>query len=110
VESYTLHDEYTAGVTIFEFDGKWWIFFMDDDLGGHGQETRLFCADSFLGANWTEHPSSPVRTQISNTSYKDERPTVVKPGVFREEHDCRDQRPNGTCLPRSLDSRHSVSP
>jgi hypothetical protein len=43
--------------TIFQFDGKWWIFTETDPVGDG--TLRLYYSDSIHGP-WEEHPDSPV--------------------------------------------------
>lgn len=47
-----------ADPTVFQFDGRWWLF-ATDSAERADDTLRLFHADALLGP-WVEHPSSPV--------------------------------------------------
>ena len=44
--------------TVFEWDGRWYCIFEDFDYC-----LRLYCSETLVGGNWTEHPSSPVEDE-----------------------------------------------
>jgi hypothetical protein len=54
----TILDGVFADPTIFEFEGRWWLFVTDSSERAD-DTLRLFHADALLGP-WAEHPSSPV--------------------------------------------------
>lgn len=45
--------------SIFQFEGRWWLFTTSNDDKNEDNNLRLFFADDLMGP-WIEHPSSPV--------------------------------------------------
>lgn len=72
--------------TVFEKDGRWWMFVSVDEFGPLHDELYIFSSDSLLGT-WTPHPQNPVKSDIRSA-----RPAghVFKRGdtYYRPSQDC----------------------
>ena len=57
-----MKDVSAADTTIFEHDGRWWLFTNIDttNLGDHCTELFIFYADNPLADNWTPHAKNPI--------------------------------------------------
>ncbi len=77
----------SADATVWERDGTVYLTFEDYDDYRAGYYLRLFTANSLLGADWTEHPESPITHDTD--SRPGGRPIVHDDGVdvFRQVRD-----------------------
>jgi len=57
-----MQDVYAVDATLFEHDGKWWLFanIKQGEKGSSLSQLFLFWADNPLSKNWTPHPLNPV--------------------------------------------------
>jgi hypothetical protein len=59
----TLLDIAGLDSTVFEYEGRWWMFTTPDIGRNHAAITLLFCADDLHGP-WRHHPQSPISTDV----------------------------------------------
>ncbi|MCL4530211.1 MAG: hypothetical protein M1282_12440 [Chloroflexi bacterium] len=58
---------YAADATLFEHNGKWWMFANIKETGGSSLDAlHLFYADNPLADHWTPHPRNPVVKDIGS--------------------------------------------
>ena len=56
-----MNDIYAVDATLFEHDGKWWMFVNVKETGGSSLDAlHLFYSDNPLADEWTPHPCNPV--------------------------------------------------
>ena len=89
-EKYVMKDISATDTTLFQYDGKWWLFTTLDQTGsvsGGSTELFLFYSDDPLSENWKSHPLNPV--------VSDERTArcagnlFIRDGeIFRPSQDC----------------------
>ena len=52
--------------TLFEHQGKWWMFVNIIENGGNSHDTlNLYYAESPLSTNWTPHPKNPIQKGLA---------------------------------------------
>lgn len=56
-----IHNTRIVDTTMFENQGKWWLFAnIEDDFGSTWNQLHIFFADTPLSGTWTPHPQNPV--------------------------------------------------
>jgi hypothetical protein len=85
-----MKDINAVDTTLFQFDGKWWLFTLIDKIDSSlavSPELYLFHSDDFLADNWISHPMNPI---VSDVRYA--RPAgnvfIRKGIVYRPSQDC----------------------
>jgi hypothetical protein len=83
-----LHDgNIFSDSSLFEYEGRWWMFSGWVERKGDPISLRLFGADSPLGP-WTEHPGSPVVVRNDRIGRPAGRVQVIDGHVYRFAQDC----------------------
>ena len=62
-----MKDINAVDTTLFNHDGKWWLFTLIDKIDSSlavSPELYLFWSDDFLSDHWTSHPLNPVVTDV----------------------------------------------
>lgn len=70
--------------SIFEYEGKWWIF-----AGSEGENLHLFHSDNLEGP-WVEHPQSPIISNNSCITRPGGRIIVQNSEIYRYTQDGQD--------------------
>jgi hypothetical protein len=73
--------------TVFEHDGRWWMYTAWARAPGESKSLRLFMAPDLLGP-WREHPASPVVAHDDRSARPAGRVLVHKGRVTRFAQDC----------------------
>ncbi|MCK5113431.1 MAG: hypothetical protein KAR11_01560 [Phycisphaerae bacterium] len=63
---YLMKNIVALDTTLFEHNGKWWMFtgVQDNPASSLNTELHLFYADSPLSDNWTPHPQNPIVSDV----------------------------------------------
>lgn len=70
--------------SIFQYDGKWWIF---TETNPNGNDTlRLYYSDNLTGP-WVEHPKSPIVKENANIARPGGRVLIYDKRIFRYTQD-----------------------
>ena len=61
-----MQDVYVVDATLFEYDGKWWLFanIKMHEASSSLDSLFLYYADSPISSNWTPHPMNPIVVDI----------------------------------------------
>ncbi|WP_189836536.1 glucosamine inositolphosphorylceramide transferase family protein [Sulfurirhabdus autotrophica] len=84
-----LEDINAVDATLFQYDGKWWLFanVVENKGGSDWDELFLYYADSPLSSNWISHPRNPVVSDVRRA-----RPAgklfMHNGEIFRPSQDC----------------------
>ena len=62
LEKILINDVDAADTSIFEIDGKWWMFtnLCSAKIGDHNSELHIFSSTDLFKGHWTPHPLNPV--------------------------------------------------
>ena len=64
-----MHDCEAADATLFEWEGKWWMFANMQEIegGSRWDELYLFYADSPFSTDWNPHPRNPIVSDVKSS-------------------------------------------
>jgi hypothetical protein len=83
--------------TLFEHEGRWWLFATDEDEGPNSKLHGWFADD--LRGPWREHPLNPLKTDV-RSSRPAGRPFLFEGHLYRPSQDCSKVYGGGVTLNR----------
>ncbi len=94
-----IQDQRIADATLYEHQGRWWVFCAAKRRGRRINETLLaFHADSPLSEHWTPHPGNPLVQDFSRARPAGRILVDGQGRLLRPAQDCVRRYGHGLCL------------